>query len=157
MKAKDQHKKMWYDILRKSKEFPKDIAERFLIADNIDPLKFKENHDYYIMDRYGDHKPTPSCFHPQFDMPSGYPYWFASAYPDVVKYFSYGYHRPLPKNEEQAFITLFEDLGFTKEDLKDFEDNPKFIDQEGYFTVEILYKLKERYKALHPNTKMECQ
>jgi hypothetical protein len=157
METKEQYKKIWYDILRKSKGISKDVAEKFLIADNIDPLKFKENHDYYVMDRYGDHKPTPSCFYP-LDLPPGYPYWFAAAYPDVVKYFSYGYHRPLPKNEEQAFITLFEDLGFTKEDLKDFDDNPKFIDQENrHFTVEILYKLKEHYKELHPNAKLECQ
>lgn len=175
MRTKDQYKKIWYDILRKSKEFPKDLAERFFIEDSIDPLKFKENYDYYVMDRYGDHKPTQSCFHPIRDKPPGYPYWFAAAYPDVVKYFSYGYHRPLPENEEQT--TLFDDLGFTKEEytkedlreleeewryarLKDeryFKDNPKFIDQQGYFTVELLYKLKEHYKALHPNTKLECQ
>ncbi len=146
--TQEQHKKIWHDILRKSKEFPKDISERFLIADNIAPLKFKENHDYYIMDTYGDHKPTPSCFHPQFDMPSGYPYWFASAYPDVVKYFS--------TIEDEEFTRLFEDMGFTEEDLKDF-NNPKMIDQEGYFRVDILYKLKELYKELHPNAELECQ
>ena len=108
--TKEQHKKICYDLLRKSEEFPKDMAEKFFILDNIDPLKFKENHDYYIMDRYGEHKPTPSCFHP-LDVPLSYPYWFASAYPDVVKYFS--------TIEAEEFITLFEDLGVTKEDCKD--------------------------------------
>lgn len=147
MRTKDQYKKIWYDILRKSKGISKDIAEKFLIADNIDPLKFKENHDYYVMDRHSDHKPTPSCFHP-LDVPLGYPYWFASAYPDVVKYLS--------TIKEEEFVRLFEDMGVTKEDLKDF-DNPKFIDQQGYFRVEILYKLKEHYKELHPNIKLECQ
>lgn len=145
--TKEQCKKIWYDVLRKSKEIPKDLVVKFLIADNIAPLRFRENCDYYIMDRYGDHKPTPSCFHP-LDVPSGYPYWFASAYPDVVKYFS--------AIEDEEFIKLFEDMGFTKEDLKDF-DNPKFIDQEGCFRVEILYKLKEHYKELHPSAKLECQ
>jgi hypothetical protein len=145
--TEEQYKKTWYDILRKSKGFPKDIAERFLIADNIDPLKFKENHDYYVMDRYGNHKPTPSCFEP-LDLPLGYPYWFASAYPDVVEYLS--------TIEEEEFKRLFEDMGFTEEDLKDF-NNPKMIDQEGCFRVEILYKLKERYKKLHPDVELECQ
>ena len=148
MRTKEQYKKVWYDILRKSKEFPKDIAEKFLIADNIDPLKFKENHAYYVMDRYGDHKPTPSCFHPWLDLPLGYPYWFASAYPDVVEYFS--------AIEDEELTRVFESMGFTEEDLKDF-DNPRMIDQEGYFRVEILYKLKERYKELRRNAKLECQ
>jgi hypothetical protein len=47
-------------------------------------------------------------------------------------------------------------MGFTEEDLKDF-NNPKMIDQEGCFRVEILYKLKERYKKLHPDVELECQ
>jgi hypothetical protein len=147
MRSKEQYKKVWYEILRKSKGIPKDVVEKFLIADSIDPLKFKENHDYYVTDRYGNHKPTPSCFHP-LDLPLGYPYWFASAYPDVVKYSS--------MMEDEQLTKLFEDWGVTKEDLKDF-DNPKMIDQEGYFRVEILYKLKEYYKELHPNAKLECQ
>ena len=147
MRTKEQYKRIWHDILRKSKEFPKDIAEKFFIADNIDPLKFKENHDYYVMDRYGDHKSTPSCFHP-LDVPLGYPYWFASAYPDVVRYFS--------SIEDEEFTRVFETMGFTEEDLKDF-DNPKMIDQEGCFRIEILYKLKELYKELRHNAKLECQ
>lgn len=144
----EQIKKIWYAQLRKSKEFPQEIAKKFFIADNIDPLKFKENHDYYIMDRYGEHKPTPSCFDP-IDKPMGFPYWFASAYPDVVKYFS--------TLKEEEVIRLFENMGFTKENLEDF-DNPKFIDQKEHcFKVEILYKLKEYYKKLYPNKKLECQ
>ena len=146
--TREQNKKIWYEILNKSEGFPKDMAEKFFITDNIDPLKFKENHDYYIMDRYGDHKPTPSCFHP-LDAPMAYPYWFASAYPDVVKYFS-------TIKREEEFTRFFEDMGFTKEDLRHF-DNPKMIDQEGYFRVEILYKMKEHYKESHPNAKLECQ
>jgi len=151
MGTKEQYKKIWYDILRKSKGLPKDVAEKFFIADNIDPLKFKENHDYYVMDRYGDHKPTPSCFHP-LDAPIAYPYWFASAYPDVVKYFG-----TIP---DEDLKRLYEDMGFTKEEWEDY-DNPKFwelSDQEaGCFSVEVLYKLKEHYKELYPNAKLECQ
>jgi hypothetical protein len=147
MGTKEQYKKIWHDILRKSKGIPKEVVEKFLIADNIDPLKFKENLDYYVMDRYGDHKPTPSCFHP-IDAPVAYPYWFASAYPDAVKYFS--------ATEDEELTKLFEGWGITKEDMKDF-DSPVTIDQEGHFRLEILYKIKEHYKKLRPNTKLECQ
>lgn len=146
MGTKEQYKKIWHDILRKSKGFPKDVAEKFFIADNIDPLKFKENHDYYVMDSYGEHKPTPSCFHP-LDAPLAYPYWFASAYPDVVKYFS--------TLEDEDLMKVFEDMGLTKEGSNDIDT--KSFDQEGHFTLEVLYKLKEHYKKLHPNTKLECQ
>jgi len=147
MRTREQYKKIWNDILRKSEGIPKDIAERFLIVDNIDPLKFKKNHDYYTMDRYGDHKPTPSCFH-HLDAPMAYPYWFASAYPDAVKYFS------TMKDEE--LIKLFKGWGVTKEDVKG-SDSPAIVDREGYFRLEILYKLKEHYKELRPNAKLECQ
>lgn len=156
MRTEEPYKKIWHDILRKSKEFPKDIAERFLIADNIDPLKFKENHDYYVMDRYGDNKPTSSCFYPWLDLPLSYPYWFASAYPDVVKYFAY-----LPDDVlDEELTRLYEGMGFTKKEWEGY-DNPKLwkLDEQGvhFFSVEVLYKLKERYKELHPNAKLECQ
>ena len=148
-KSRRMTKQLWYDILRKSKDFPQDIAERFLIADNIDPLKFKENHDYYIMDRWGGHKPTPSCFD-FLDLPLGYPYWFASAYPDVVRYFS--------TVEADELIMALEDLGATKEDFRNY--NPNLFDLEEdtrHFTVEVLYRLKEHFKKVHPNVKLECQ
>lgn len=146
----EQLKKIWIDTLSKSK-MPKEIVTRFFIEDIIDPLKFKDNHDYYIMDRYGDHKPTPSCFSP-LDAPIGFPYWFLSAYPDVVKYFAY-----LPDNELDGF---FEGLGLTKEDIADF-NIPKLVEQDGEmkgnFKENILYKMKENYKELHPNNSLECQ
>ncbi len=146
MKTEDKYKKIWYDTLRKSKGISKNTAERFFIADNIDPLKFKENHDYYVMDRYGDHKPTPSCFHP-LDAPMAYPYWFDSAYPDVVKFFS--------NMEDEDLMKIFEDMGLTKRDSNDIDSDS--FDQERHFTLEVLYKLKEHYKKLHPDAKLECQ
>jgi len=144
-------KKMWYNQLLKSEKLPKDIAQKFFIEDNVDPVKFRENYAYYLTDRYGSHKPTRSCFHPT-DSPTAFPRWFGSAYPDVVKYFS--------TLKETEFERLFEDMGFIKDDLKDY-DNPKVWEigeQElHHFSVEVLYRLKERYKELHPNTKLECQ
>ncbi len=146
----EKYKKIWHDILRRS-DIPKEIVVEFFIKDKVDPVKFKENHDYYIMDRYGDHKPTPSCFSP-LDAPLAYPYWFLSAYPDVVKYFAY-----LPDDELVRFL---KGLGLTEEDLADF-DNPKLVEQDkegiGYYKVNILYQMKEHYKELHPKTRLECQ
>ena len=146
----EQYKKIWHDILSKSNTL-KEQADGFFIKDRIDPFKFKENLDYYVMDRYGDHKPTQSCFSP-LDAPLTYPYWFLSAYPDVVKYFAY-----LSDNELNGFL---ECLGLTKKDIADF-DSPKLVEQDdkgiGHFKESILYKMKERYKELHPNGKLECQ
>jgi hypothetical protein len=172
MRTKDQYKKIWYDALRKSKEFLKDIAEKFLIADNIDPLKFKENHDYYVMDRYGDHKPTPSCFNP-IDNPMGFPYWFASAYPDIVKYYSLleeikliehfkNMHIELLENGQELFPVIYPPstvMKNTKAMQKGLKYSPGsgILDKEGSFKIDILYTLKEYYKKTYPDKKLECQ
>lgn len=146
----NQYEKIWHDILNKS-DIPKEIIDGFFIEDKVDPLKFKENHDYYVMDRYGDHKPTLSCFSP-LDAPLAYPYWFLSAYPDVVKYFAY-----LPDDELDSFL---KGLGLTTEDLAD-SNCPKLVEQDkegmSYYKVNILHKMKEHYKELHPKMRLECQ
>jgi len=144
--------KRWYEQLSKlSKKLSqkKIIEDFFIIADGLDSSKIKENFDYYsqkIGIRYMP-KPTQNCFFPPWDKPRVYPYWFASAYPDVIKYF-------VGKYDE--IKTIFKNIGFTKKDLED-SNNLKLIDQDGYFKIEILYILKEHYKKLYPNKKLECQ
>lgn len=144
-------KKMWYNQMLKSEKVPGQLVEKFFIEDSIDPQKFRENYAYYFTDRYGSHKPTSSCLQ-AMDLPLAYPRWFAAAYPDVVKYFSI--------LEESEFTRLFEEVGFTKEDLQNYS-NPKaweIGDQElHHFSLEVLYRLKEGYKEFHPNIKLECQ
>jgi hypothetical protein len=145
----EQYMKIWYAILSKS-DMPKELVNGFFIKDKIDPLKFKENHNHYVMDRYGGHKPTPSCFSP-LDAPLGYPYWFLSAYPDVVKYFAY-----LPDNEIKRFMY---GLGITEQDLAE-SNCPKLFEQDtsgmSCFKSPILYEMKEHYKKLYPKTRLEC-
>jgi hypothetical protein len=135
----EQYMKIWHDILSKS-DVPKELINGFFIKDKIDPIKFKENHDHYVMDRYGGHKPTPSCF-----------YWFLSAYPDVVKYFAY-----LPDNEIKRFMY---GLGITGQDLAE-SNCPKLFEQDtsgmSCFKSPILYEMKEHYKKLYPKTRLEC-
>ncbi len=144
-------KRMWYKQLLKSQELPKDIAQKFFIEDRIDPMKFRENYAYYFMDRYGKHEPTPSCFSPG-DLPLAFPRWFGSAYPDVVKYFS--------TLEETEFVNSLRAVGISGEDFRDYA-NPKVWEigerELHHLSVEVLYRLKERYKQLHLNTKLECQ
>lgn len=136
-----------------------EIVGKFLEKDSIDLIKFKVNFDHYHRGRFRFskttlveyHEPTPSCFS-LMNLPMGYPYWFASAYPDVVRCLS-----ELPDIE---IALTFKEMGFLKEEekLDDPKIESKIMDQKReYYNLGFLYKLKEYYKKTYPNKRLECQ
>lgn len=135
----------WKDLFENT-TIPKYVLDKFLIKDDIDPQRFVNNFEYYAsVSTKG--KTTPSCYH-RLDLPQGYPYWFAAAYPEVVRYFA--------NLSEDTLIRLFKELGYSEEDLSDY-NNPKLVNKEGDFRAELLLQFKEYYKELYPDKKLECQ